>query len=53
VGVFPANSHPPIAYPVALTSRASPAVVALLRFLKGPAARQVFVNNGFIALTRD
>lgn len=47
VGVFPENSHPPIAYPVALTKTASPAARTFLAFLSSPRARAIFEKAGF------
>ncbi len=48
VGTFPANTHPPIVYPVALT-RAGPHAGAAdyVAFLKSPAARPAFEQQGF------
>ena len=49
---FPAASHKPIVYPLALTRDATtmPAMAAL-RFLQGPEARAIFVRDGFSVLT--
>lgn len=48
IGVFPAASHPPIVYPAAIVAdSAHPARHRLLRFLQGPEAGEVFVDNGF------
>ena len=47
VDVFPASSHPPIVYPVALTARASPEAAAFEAFLESDAAREIFVRYGF------
>ena len=47
VDVFPGSSHPPIVYPAALTTRASPAARKVLDYLRGPAARAVFEKQGF------
>ena len=49
VDVFPEDSHPPITYVVALTSRARPEAAQLVEFLTGDAARQIFVRYGFTA----
>ena len=47
-GVFPADSHDPVSYPFAVTkSGDTPEARALLDFLAGPLAREVFVNHGF------
>jgi molybdate transport system substrate-binding protein len=48
VGTFPADSHPPIVYPVAVTKDAkSPDIADYLAFLKGPEARKIFEGQGF------
>ena len=47
VGVFPPDSHPPIVYPIALTSVASPEAAQFIRFVTGPAARAIFAKYGF------
>jgi molybdate transport system substrate-binding protein len=47
-GVFPADSHAPVAYPVAaIAKNDSPAGRAFLRFLEGADAREIFVRHGF------
>jgi molybdate transport system substrate-binding protein len=50
VGVFPADSHPPIVYPVALTPAAGPAAVQYLAFLRSRAAKAIFEAHGFTFL---
>lgn len=52
VGVFPQNSHPPILYPAALTRDARPAAKDFLAYLSSPAARAVFVKDGFTVLPK-
>lgn len=47
VGLFPADSHPPIVYPAALTLGAGDAAGAFLRYLTGAEARRIFVAHGF------
>lgn len=47
VGVFPAGSHPPIRYPVALTAGAVPGARAFLDALVTPESRAVFAGHGF------
>lgn len=47
VGIFPADSHPPIVYPAALTSRSAPEAAGFLRYLQGAEARRVFLRHGF------
>ena len=50
VALFPENTHPPIVYPAALTSEASPDAAQFLAYLRGPQARAVFERAGFIVL---
>jgi molybdate transport system substrate-binding protein len=51
VATFPATSHPPIVYPVALTASAKgDAPEKFLAFLKSPEAKAVFAEQGFTAL---
>lgn len=51
IGAFPANSHPPIVYPMALlVSSTNPDAEAFMAFLKSPAARPFFEKQGFIVL---
>lgn len=51
VATFPATSHPPIVYPIALTSAAKgDAPAKFLNFLKGREAKAIFVEQGFVAL---
>ena len=52
VGVFPADSHPPIAYPFALTATAKPAAAQYLSFLRSQAAKAIFEKYGFSYLIR-
>jgi molybdate transport system substrate-binding protein len=48
VAVFPASSHKPIVYPVALTAASdNPSAVRFLDFLRSPAARTIFARQGF------
>jgi molybdate transport system substrate-binding protein len=48
VGVFPADSHPPIVYPVALVKdHGTAAAKSFLEFLKTPDAKAVFEKYGF------
>jgi molybdate transport system substrate-binding protein len=47
-GTFPADSHDPVSYPFAVTkSGDTPEARALLQFLTGPTAREVFAKRGF------
>lgn len=49
---FPADSHPPILYPVALTATSeNPDAAAFLDFLKSDAARPAFERQGFVFVT--
>jgi molybdate transport system substrate-binding protein len=51
VGRFPADSHPPILYPVALTAGAAhPDAAAFLAYLGGPAATRIFEAEGFAVI---
>jgi molybdate transport system substrate-binding protein len=52
VGVFPANSHVPIVYPVAATSIAKPEAAAYLNFLRSQTAKAVFERYGFTFLVQ-
>ena len=50
VGVFPAASHPPITYPVAVLKTArSPDTIGFRRFLTSPQGRAIFRRFGFTA----
>ncbi|MDJ1160160.1 molybdate ABC transporter substrate-binding protein [Chelatococcus sp. SYSU_G07232] len=51
VATFPADTHPPIIYPVAQTTASSSLQAkAFLAFLNSPAARPVFERQGFTVL---
>jgi len=50
VGVFPADSHPPIRYQAALTTGAGAEAAQYLAFLSGSAARAIFTRHGFTVL---
>ena len=47
VGIFPADSHPAIIYPVAATATAKPEAAGYLAFLRTSAARTIFEKYGF------
>jgi molybdate transport system substrate-binding protein len=47
VGTFPADSHPPIIYPVAATTTAKPEAADYLAFLRSSAAKAIFEKYGF------
>ena len=52
IGTFPADSHPPIVYPVALTAASTNADARdFLAYLESDAARQAFTGQGFTIVT--
>ncbi|MGE0715756.1 MAG: molybdate ABC transporter substrate-binding protein [Alphaproteobacteria bacterium] len=50
VAAFPADSHPPIVYPVALTKTAPTSAAAFLDYLQSAKARPFFEKQGFTVL---
>lgn len=52
VGTFPADSHPPIIYPVAATSTAKPEARQYLDYLHSAAAKTVLEKYGFTYLVK-
>ncbi|HET7680154.1 MAG TPA: molybdate ABC transporter substrate-binding protein [Xanthobacteraceae bacterium] len=52
IGVFPADSHPPIVYPAALTAGAKSGGAAYLEFLQSSLARGIFEQRGFTVLSK-
>ena len=48
LGTFPADSHPDIRYPAALTVDADPAALAFLDHLTSPDAQATFAAQGFL-----
>lgn len=50
IGTFPAESHPPIVYPVAVTANGGAEARGFVDFLTTDAARAVFVAQGFTVL---
>src|SRR6201995_14906 len=50
VGTFPADSHPPIIYPVAATTTAKPESSGYLAFLRSSAAKAILEKYGFVFL---
>jgi molybdate transport system substrate-binding protein len=50
VGVFPAETHAPIRYPLALTRDATPRAAAFAAYLEGPEARALFEKYAFTVL---
>jgi molybdate transport system substrate-binding protein len=54
VAIFPANSHPPITYPAALTRESKNADAnSFLDFLRSAKARTVFEKQGFTVLVKS
>ena len=51
VDLFPADSHPAITYPVALTTGARPGAAGFLDFMRGPIAAEAFRRFGFTVLS--
>ncbi len=47
VDFFPADSHPPIVYPVAVTAAAGPAARQFVDFLQSAPAHEAFKKHGF------
>jgi len=53
IGTFPADSHPPILYPVAvLASSSKPEAQAFVDYLKSPAAKPLFEKQGFTVVAK-
>jgi molybdate transport system substrate-binding protein len=52
VDTFPANTHEPIVYPLALTRTAQSAAAAFEAYLASPHAEKIFVKYGFTVLVR-
>ena len=52
VGVFPADLHPPVIYPVAQTATAKPAAAQYLAFLRTGTAQVIFERYGFTYLVK-
>jgi molybdate transport system substrate-binding protein len=51
VGTFPADTHPPITYPMALvTASTNPDAAAFAAYLRSPAAQPLFERQGFTSL---
>jgi molybdate transport system substrate-binding protein len=51
VDIFPADSHPLIVYPMALTKGASAQATACVRYVRGAEAAAVFRKFGFAVLS--
>ena len=52
IGSFPADSHPPIIYPVAETVSAKPEAARYVAFLRSQTAKTIFEKYGFSFLIR-
>ena len=52
IGVFPADSHPAIVYPFALTATAKPDAAPYLAYLRSQTAKAIFETYGFTFLVR-
>ena len=52
VDTFPADTHEPIVYPIALTQSAKSQAAGFVAYLSGPQARDIFVKHGFTVLAR-
>jgi molybdate transport system substrate-binding protein len=50
IDTFPARSHPPITYPIAVTSVGRPTAKSFVEYLRGPTARVAFEKAGFTVL---
>jgi molybdate transport system substrate-binding protein len=50
VATFPADTHPPITYPIAATKVAKPGTAAFLDYVRGAAGAAVFKKYGFVTL---
>ena len=53
VGMFPAESHPPIVYPAALTAEANDNAAAFLAYLRSETAVCTFIGEGFGVMAAD
>jgi len=52
IGTFPEDTHPPIVYPIALTTNASPAAAAFLAYIHSAKSKSRFEAHGFTVLDR-
>jgi molybdate transport system substrate-binding protein len=50
VGTFPADAHPEIVYPAALTATAKPEAAQYLNFLRSQTSKELFEKYGFVFL---
>jgi len=53
VDTFPADTHEPIVYPVALTASAKTQAAAFVAYLTGPRGRDIFIKYGFTVINRS
>jgi len=52
IGTFPEDTHQPIVYPIALTTKAQPDAEALLVYINSAKAKSLFEAHGFTVLDR-
>jgi molybdate transport system substrate-binding protein len=52
IGSFPESTHPPIIYPVALTTKAGPDAAAFLAYVRGAKAKPLFEAQGFTVINQ-
>jgi molybdate transport system substrate-binding protein len=52
IGTFPEDTHPPIIYPIALTTKASNDASAFLAYLRGAKAQPLLEGQGFTVLNQ-
>jgi molybdate transport system substrate-binding protein len=50
IGTFPEDTHPPIIYPIALTSGAGPDAAAFLAYIRSDKSKPLFEAQGFSVL---
>src|SRR5215469_6988114 len=53
VDTFPADTHEPIVYPIALTKSAKTQAAAFVAYLTGPRGRDIFIKYGFTVINRS
>lgn len=52
VDTFPADTHEPIVYPIALTQSTKSQAAGFVAYLSGPQGHDIFVKHGFMVLAR-
>jgi len=52
VDTFPADTHEPIVYPIALTQSAQSQAAGFVAYLTSPQGQAIFVKHGFTVLTQ-